>query len=135
MCIRRSDRGPTRLLIARRDRGREFYPGLYEGCGGQLACGETFAEGVVRHFRGEMGIEVTVHQDLHCFYEIRPANRPLIPGIRFLCEQVDRREARSIRHSDIRWVSEEDFRDMPEEKFVGNLKVEVLGLLDSCRIA
>jgi isopentenyldiphosphate isomerase len=131
MCVRRSDKGHIRLLIARRELGREFYPGLYEGCGGQLALNETFADGVIRHFRKEMGIEVKVLVDLHCFYEIRLPNKPVIPGIRFLCEQVDQREPKSIRHTDTRWVSEADFRDMKPDEFVGELKSQVLSLLDS----
>lgn len=131
ICVRRLPTGGFELLIARRSQERELYPGLYEGCGGQLTSNETFTDGVMRHFRKEMGIEVEVLEELHCFYEIRLANNPLIPGIRFLCEQVDQRVAKSIRHTDIRWVTEDEFRNMPRENFVEDLKAEVLNLLAS----
>lgn len=131
MCVDRGASGQVRLLIAKRSADREFYPNKYEGCGGQLAADETFQDGVRRHFLKEMGIEVEVLTDLHCFYEIRETRNPIIPGIRFLCEQIDPRQPKSIRHTETRWVPEAEFRDMPTESFVGNLKGEVLELLKS----
>jgi ADP-ribose pyrophosphatase YjhB (NUDIX family) len=116
--------------VARRAPDRRLFPGLYEGCGGQLRLSETFAEGVARHFRLEMGIEVRVLEDYHCLYAIREPDQPTIPGLRFLCEPAGPAEPRSPNHSDVRWLPEAEFRDIPDEQFIGGLKAEVVGLLD-----
>jgi ADP-ribose pyrophosphatase YjhB (NUDIX family) len=129
MCVGRTAGGEVRLLIARRAPWREIAGGQYEGCGGQLVAGETFEEGVARHFRRELGIEVRVLSDLHRLYAIRRPGHPTIPGIRFLCEQADAEAPTSARHTEVRWVSGPEFRRIPAGEFAGDLKGEVLGLL------
>jgi ADP-ribose pyrophosphatase YjhB (NUDIX family) len=109
---------------------RGLYPGLLEGCGGQLAASETFAEGVRRHFRLEMGIDVRVLEDFHCFYVIRVPNEKVIPGIRFQCERVGEEEPQSKNHSEVRWLTETQFRALPGDQFVPALKEQVIQLLD-----
>lgn len=128
-CIDTSKKKGLEILIARRAPGRRLLPGLYEGCGGQLAASETFTDGVARHFRLEMGIEVKVLEGLHCFYTIREPDHPLMPGIRFLCERVGDETPRSENHDDIRPVSEREFNNMPANLFVPGLKDEVSALL------
>ncbi|TQM67783.1 NUDIX domain-containing protein [Actinomadura hallensis] len=129
------DGGRIRLLVARRSPGRRLFPGLLEGCGGQLRRSETFADGVRRHFRLELGLDVDVLEDLHVFYTIREPGEPVIPGIRFLCRRVGTREPSSSNHSELRWVSAEEFMDIPGEDFVGDLKREVIELLRRYRDA
>ena len=41
-CVEQTTKGDVRLLIARRIQKRSLFGGKYEGCGGQLAEGETF---------------------------------------------------------------------------------------------
>jgi 8-oxo-dGTP pyrophosphatase MutT (NUDIX family) len=129
MCVEYTPQG-VRLLLATRKEHRELFAGKIEGCGGQLRVSETFAEGVIRHFNLEMGIQVRVLEEHHCFYVIEKPSRPTIPGIRFLCEQVDDRVPSSPNHSEVRWVPEEECRALPAERFPGNLKDEVLRLLE-----
>lgn len=129
-CIDTSSKRGPKILVARRNKEREFFPDKLEGCGGQLARGESFVGGVRRHFSMEMGIQVNVLQDFHLFYAIEEAGHPYIPGIRFLCTRVDEKEPVSPNHSEIRWVSESDFRSTLSEAFVGNLKTEGLELLE-----
>lgn len=129
-CVTEDSRGSLRVLIARRSLERRLYPGKFEGCGGQLRYSESFTDGVRRHFRLELGIDVEVFSDLHAFYEIREPNEPLIPGIRFLCRRVGDVDPTSANHSELRWVTEREFRNMPAEEFVGSLKREVLSLID-----
>ncbi|WP_204072742.1 NUDIX domain-containing protein [Planotetraspora phitsanulokensis] len=122
-----------RLLLARRSLDRELFPGKLEGCGGQLRYSETFADGLKRHFRSEMNIDVEVLEDLHCLYEIREPGSPIIPGIRFLCKKVGDNSPYSSNHSSLIWVQESEFRTMPSQSFVGNLKQELIDLLDRYR--
>jgi class 3 adenylate cyclase len=131
-CIDTSLKKTVKLLIARRSPTRTLYPNLLEGCGGQLARSETFADGVKRHFRLELGLEVRVLEDIHCFYQIILPDEPLIPGIRFLCELVGEapEKIESMGHSELRWVSESDFKRIPADQFISGLKDEVLGLLE-----
>lgn len=63
------------------------------------------------------------------FYTIREPGEPLIPGIRFLCKRIGAKEPVSANHSELRWVTEEDFMDLPDDDFVGDLKHEVIDLL------
>ncbi|MGE3820590.1 MAG: NUDIX domain-containing protein [Isosphaeraceae bacterium] len=130
LCIDASGREGLSVLLATRSERRRLFPNLIEGCGGQLAYSETFAEGVARHFRLEMGVQVRVLEDLHCLYEIREPNEPVIPGIRFLCEIVGDKVAQSKNHSKVEWVPEATFRDLSAERFVGNLKEEATLLID-----
>jgi isopentenyldiphosphate isomerase len=128
---RRADiRRRLRILLARRSERRALYPGLIEGCGGQLADSESFMDGIARHFRMEMGLEVKVLEDVHCFYEIRKPNQPLIPGIRFLCERAGDKEPQSVNHSQVWWATEKEFRNMPAHEFIPGLKDQVMGLLE-----
>ncbi|WJK39204.1 NUDIX domain-containing protein [Solwaraspora sp. WMMA2056] len=129
ICFTEDHSGGIRLLLARRSAERALFPGLLEGCGGQLRYSETFTDGVRRHFQQEMGLDVEVREDLHCFYTIREADVPVIPGIRFLCRRVGRGEPSSGNHSELRWMSEEEFAAIPATEFVGGLKAEVLELL------
>lgn len=129
VCI---DQKPSlRLLLARRAANRELYPGRWEGCGGQLKLNDTFVEGVRRHFRAEMKMDVEPIEDVHCFYTINQANTSLIPGIRFLCARVDTAEPAPIpdRHSEIRWITEKDFKALPERELIPGFREEVLLLL------
>jgi hypothetical protein len=116
LCIDPTSRKGLFLLLAKRAERRKLYGGLIEGCGGQLARSESFPEGVVRHFRMEMGIEVRVFEEVHCFYEIREPDEPLIPGIRFLCERVGDREPHSANHEWVRWVCREGLPQHAEQR-------------------
>jgi len=128
-CLAETPGGRLTLLVARRSPRRKLFPGLLEGCGGQLRRSETFADGVRRHFRTELGLDVEVLEDLHVFYTIREPGEPIIPGIRFLCRRIGTSEPVSSNHSELRWVPTEEFANIPGEDFVGNLKQEVLDLL------
>lgn len=130
LCVDPTGGKGLKVLLATRSDSRRLFPGRIEGCGGQLAYSETFAEGVARHFRLEMNIEARVLPDLHCFYEIREPNEAIIPGIRFLCESVGDSVPRSENHSKFEWVPEAQFRDTPADRFVGELKAEGLVLID-----
>ena len=132
-CIVEDRQGGIKLLIARRSPRRRLYPGKLEGCGGQLRYSETFVDGVRRHFSRELNLDVAVLEDFHLFYEIREPDEPVIPGIRFLCRRVGSNEPESTNHSELRWVTEEQFRNMPSADFVGNLKHEVIQLLERYR--
>ena len=134
-CIATDEQGRMRLLVARRALERRLYPGKLEGCGGQLRYSETFAEGVRRHFSQEMSLDVEVLEQFHVFYAIREPNEPVIPGIRFLCRRIGSDEPKSSNHSELRWLTEAEFRRTPASEFVGDLKREVIQLLESYKKA
>jgi ADP-ribose pyrophosphatase YjhB (NUDIX family) len=115
------------ILIARRNPVRLLYPDLYEGCGGRLHWNETFVDGVRRHYKTEMGLDVSVIEERHSFYEIRKRSF-VIPGIRFVCYYLDG-IADSKNHTEIRWVSEEQLLGIPEELFIPGVKQDFLNIL------
>src|SRR6266540_4214771 len=132
-CIDEDKQGVIKMLVARRSLGRRLYPGKFEGCGGQLRYSETFAEGLRRHFSQEFNLDVEVLEPFHAFYAIREPNEPVIPGIRFLCRRVGSNDPSSTNHSELKWVTEEEFRNMPSADFVGNLKHEIVQLVAAYR--
>ncbi|WP_125804049.1 NUDIX domain-containing protein [Actinoplanes sp. ATCC 53533] len=134
-CFYEERPGELMLLFARRSLSRRLFPGKLEGCGGQLANSETFAEGIRRHFRQEFGLDVDVLADIHNFYEIREPNEPVIPGIRFLCRRVGNNQPWSANHSEVQWISEAEFRNMPSDDFTGDLKHSLISLLDKYKAA
>jgi 8-oxo-dGTP pyrophosphatase MutT (NUDIX family) len=120
---------PTKVLIAKRSPRRRLYPNHWEGCGGQLAESESFAEGVKRHYRMEMRMDVTVLEHLHLFYEIREPSLPLIPGIRFACERVGEQTPESVNHTELRWATRTEIGKMDEGEFVPGLKKHILDMM------
>ena len=127
LCVKIED-GEPKALIARRNPNRKLFPGVYEGCGGQLAYSESFIEGVKRHFGLEMNIHVDVVESIHKFYEIIESDEPLIPGIKFLC--IYKRGApKSKNHSEIRWVTEEELKLIHPNEFIPGLKDDFIDFI------
>ena len=131
LCIK-IEKGNMMALIARRETNRKLFPGLYEGCGGQLAYSESLSDGVKRHFRLEMGIDVDVIETIHNFYEIKEPNEPLIPGIKFLCI-YSAGTPESKNHSEIRWVNEEELKLITPEEFIPGLKDDFINFIEIYR--
>lgn len=117
------------FLIAKRKKNRKLYPGLYEGCGGQLSYSETFGEGVVRHYQKEMKLQVKVLPDIYLTYSIKQPNEPVIPGICYLCNFKEG-NPESPNHSEIKWIKKSKFEEMPEHLFIPGLKNEFLALIE-----
>jgi class 3 adenylate cyclase len=132
-CIDTTSKRGLKILIAKRALWRRLYPNLYEGCGGQLAASEDFKDGVARHFRMEMNLEVRVLEDIHCFYHIIKPEEKLIPGIRFLCERISEAEPKSNNHTELKWVSESVFKNISADQFIEGLKDQVLHLIEQYR--
>lgn len=120
VCVRGA--GPDRhVLLCRRSADRALFPGLWEGCGGQLRRGETFAQGVERHYQNELGITVTALAGVCCIYQI---DEPVIPGVRLLC-LYQGGEPTSLNHSEIRWTRLSEVLAMPWEAFVPGLQNQI----------
>ena len=130
VCLLEDRSGRIELLFARRSVDRHLFPGKLEVCGGQLRYSESFIDGVRRHFRQELGVDVEVLSEYHMFYEIRESGEPIIPGIRFLCRKVGTRIPESVNHSEILRVTESDFRNMADDDFAGDLKHEAIELIE-----
>lgn len=128
ICIK-EEKNQMYILIARRKNTRKLYPGLYEGCGGQLIQGELFTDGVRRHYKCEMGVSVDVMQDIHRFYYISPENEPTIPGIVFLCKYRSG-EPNSENHTDIRWITIDELKNMSDTLFIPGIKNEITTLTE-----
>ncbi|GAB6163741.1 hypothetical protein JCM12298_29010 [Desulfothermus naphthae] len=124
LCIKEEE-GEIKALIAKRSNSRKLFPGLYEGCGGQLDSNETFVEGVKRHYKLELNIDVEVLEDIHKFYCINYPSEPKIPGIKFLCLYKGG-TPKSENHTEIKWVTEEELKKIPDKKFIPALKQDFI---------
>ncbi|BAQ49586.1 adenylate/guanylate cyclase domain-containing protein [Methylobacterium aquaticum] len=117
------------ILVAQRNAKRKLFPRKWEGCGGQLRYSEMFDAGVIRHYRSEMQIAVSVVSDVPpVVYSINTAQEPVIPGLRFLCKYVGG-TAKSANHDEIKWVPLAEFESMSEEDFPPGLKSEAIQLI------
>ncbi|GHT68548.1 hypothetical protein FACS189452_08430 [Bacteroidia bacterium] len=132
ICVKKEDE-KIKVLISKRNKTRKIYPGLYEGCGGQLAYGENFTTGVVRHYHCEFGIEVRVIETVHKFYYIQYDMERVIPGIKFLCEYISG-DAKSENHEKLTWVTYEELGQLPEEQFIPGLKNDFLEFMKKYQV-
>ncbi len=121
-----------KILVAKRANNRKILPGMYEGCGGQLAPRESFTDGVERHFKLEFGIKVKALQGVHVFYTIRQPEVPVIPGIFFLC-LYKAGKPDSNNHQEVKWMSEAELEDLREEECVPNFREHVQMMLKQYR--
>jgi ADP-ribose pyrophosphatase YjhB (NUDIX family) len=122
----------VQILLAKRTDTREVFPGVYEGCGGQLRRDETFEQGVVRHFRTEMQITVRPRTEYHYLYTIAVPRVHIIPGIAFLCEYVEG-EPSSPNHSAVQWITVQQFTNMSPDALIPGTKKSVAALLKRYR--
>lgn len=128
LCLKQEN-GIIFALIAKRLQSRQLFPGLYEGCGGQLARNELFVTGVKRHFQLELNVIVDVHEIIHKFYYIQDPGEANIPGISFLCTYRSG-QPQSANHSEVRWVSESELRALPKESFIKGVRDEFIEFID-----
>jgi 8-oxo-dGTP diphosphatase len=85
ICLRETDYD-IEVLIAKRAKTKELYPGKWECGGGQVKEGENFEEAVRRKKKEEMG-GIVDRGLVFGTYEIKTPKLPQkkIPGIKFVC--------------------------------------------------
>lgn len=128
ICFKKEHDEQIKILIAKRSKNRALYPGLYEGCGGQLKANETFENGVIRHFRTEMNITVSVVQSVApLIYSIKKDNI-LINGLVYLCSFVEGTPA-SKNHDCCEWKTLPELDSMDDNLFIDGLKNEIHELI------
>jgi 8-oxo-dGTP pyrophosphatase MutT (NUDIX family) len=115
------------ILVAKRKANRELYPSLLEGCGGQLHSGETFMQGVSRHFYNEMHLNVEVYRRIVMPYKIKQGDR-IIPGVRMLCRNIGGK-AWSDNHDSVTWLPWVKFLQKPPKEFIPGLKDDMKELI------
>jgi len=130
VAVRMNQKKGFEFLFAKRESDRELYPELWEGCGGQLARGETLIEGVKRHFKYEFSIEVGPIARPE-FYNI-PIPGGHIPGIFFLCRFISG-EPKSDNHSKIWWISYKELCELERslelsQEFVPGILTRVMNI-------
>lgn len=76
-------RGRLELLVGRRRKERELFPGKWECGGGQVHRDESFQDAYRRQLFEEFGVEVLVASVFTTYEIIRP-RKPKIPGVKFL---------------------------------------------------
>ncbi len=128
VCLRRIE-GLLEVLVMKRHLHREFFPGLLEvTTGGQLAKDETFKDGVIRHFRRQLALEVSVDEKLFSTYQFSNRDGELIPGVRYLCWYIS---GQPLLHNydEFHWLSPSKFADVPAADFMPGVQKDVINLL------
>jgi len=98
--------------------------------GGQLAKDETFMDGVLRHFRRELALEVNVDENRFMAYQFSNRDGELIPGIRYICWHISGKP-QLVNYDEFNWVKLPKFESIPDEEFLPNTKNDILALLKS----
>lgn len=116
-----------KVLIARRSENRKFYPGKYEfGCA-KANSKEKLVEIIEKEYKDDFGIEIKVITDSDrvdeqpmpvAIYEVEKQGE-LHKGIIVLAQiESGRTLINKEKHSDYRYVSEEELNEYSEEDFV-----------------
>jgi len=127
ICVK-VEKTEAKILISRRKATRKLYPGLYEGCGGQLRLSERFEDGVVRHYKTELGLDVEVISSINRTYVIEKPEEPLIPGIAFLCTYISG-TPKSDNHDSLEWKTLREIEAMDDSLFIKDVKNEIIDFM------
>lgn len=120
------------ILIGKRSPNRVLYPELWACCGGQLRYGETFAQGVERHYESDIGVKVEASELLLQSYHIRINKGAVIPGVRLICEWISGEPVLGT-NTEFRWVDFNDLLAMGRDVFVPDL-FDTLVVLSRCSL-
>lgn len=118
-----------KILVAKRNSRKEFYPGLWECGGGQVRNGETFEEAIQRKLKQELGITVRIIKPLGTYFIPYPSSeQKKIPGIKFICEIDSFLDGKNPKiteeHSEFRFLSREEIEDTSLE-FIPGVRNEI----------
>jgi mutator protein MutT len=95
-----------KLLIAQR-RPDDHLPNLWEFPGGKVEAGETFAACLVREIREELGIEISVAEQIEDLTHSYPEKTVRLCF--FNCRLISG-DPKPIHVQDLRWVTHEELR-------------------------
>ena len=123
--ISKMDRKIEFALIARRPSLKKRYPNCWEfGCA-QLQLGERFAECMTRRYKEDFSADLRFSHPIvpvSTFELEDPSENRTIPGLIFpaICEnpEVVMKEFRKDKHSELKWISEKEWEDIPESEAV-----------------
>jgi 8-oxo-dGTP pyrophosphatase MutT (NUDIX family) len=126
--------GEPRIFVAKRKADRRIYPNLLEGCGGRLRYGESFQQGVRRHYVEEAGLVVHVFTAHHRFYTVQDARDThafSLPGVRFLCVRVDGPASATPppQHEWQRWLTLAEVRKLSAQLFIPGVREQMIELV------
>lgn len=128
ICFRETETN-IEVLIVKRKKERDLYPGKWECGGGQVYSGENFEEAIRRKMKEELGVIVS-RVLVFGTYEIETPNLPQkkIPGVKFVCfwkeyvdgvgPKIDNRE-----HSEWKWQS---INNLSEIDFVSGIRENIM---------
>lgn len=100
-----------KVLIVRRSDKDEIGAGNWEFVGGNIEFGEELEQALVREVQEEVNLEITIDKVLYnTTYKTNPTRQAVI--LVYKCYAKDDKVKLSEEHSDYKWVSEKELRDL-----------------------
>lgn len=109
------------VLVIKRSRKEDVFPGLWDIPGGKLRFGETPEEGLKREVKEETSIDIEVLFPLSVWSFFRNETTQVI-GITFLCFPKSKRIKLGKEHVNYKWISLDKVERLKMDE---NLKKEI----------
>jgi 8-oxo-dGTP diphosphatase len=101
----------NKTLILKRSSKETFLPEYWELPGGKVNFAEDPAEGLVREYKEEAGLEITVGKPFRTFSYISGDGNRHTVEIVYVCNQKSDDVIISEAHSEYAWIGEEDIKN------------------------
>lgn len=104
-------RGDGKFITIRRSDTAPSHPLAWDLPGGELECGEDPIIGITREIKEETGLDVMELKPFDTFGQENPVG--FWVTIAYKCQTVSEEVALSYEHSEYKWVSREEFLELP----------------------
>jgi 8-oxo-dGTP pyrophosphatase MutT (NUDIX family) len=109
----------NKFLVVRRSLNDDFMPGFWDTPGGSLDFGEDPLKALTRETKEESGLDIKIGQLLYCHNEVYKNTRHWFALV-YRCEIIGDQQITldPSEHSEYRWVTLEELKDLPKIDFL-----------------
>lgn len=112
----------NKVMILKRSKKEDLYPGLWECGGGQVNPGENFKEAIKRELKEEAGIFANPLKVLDVYKIEIDEKQKVIPGVKFICKYMRGSLKPGPDVEKCKWVRREEIENF---KFIPGVKKDI----------